>query len=171
MPNIWHLTHQTLIFMLYEMFQISKFFATCYNTIPYMKPHCSMLLIFFIICLFTPSLISSLSSSLSVSSLSVVPAQDLSHLCLRSLTASPRRQPPQPSPPTSTSLVANLPYQVSHFFSLCHSLSLPSPLCSRSLIASPHCQPPNPSPPTFRSLNQVVGVRFGMSFDVWVLGH
>ena len=49
-----------------------------------------------------------LSPSLSISSLSVLPAQDLSHLCSRSLAASPRRQPPQPSPPTSTALAADL---------------------------------------------------------------
>ena len=72
-------------------------------------------------------------------------------------------------------------------FSLRHSLSLPSQssLLKISLIFaqdllpphltvnlhSPHCRPPQPLPPTFRSLNRVVGVIFGMGFDVWVLGH
>ena len=72
-------------------------------------------------------------------------------------------------------------------FSLRHSLSLPfqSSLLKISLIFaqdllpphlavnlhSPHRRPPQPLPPTFRSLNRVVGVIFGMGFDVWVLGH
>ena len=170
MSNIWHLTYQTLIFMLYEMFQISNSFATCYNMVPYMKPHCSMLQIFLSF-FYSHQVSFLLSPSLSISFLSVLPTQDLSHLCSRSFAASPRCQPPQTSSPTSTSLVANLPYHVSHFFPLCHSLYLPSPPCSRSLATSAHCQPPKPLPLTFRSLNQVVGVRFGMSFDVWVLGH
>ena len=38
-------------------------------------------------------------------------------------------------------------------------------------LHSPCRRPPQPSPLAFRSLNRVVGVRFGMSFDVWVLGH
>ena len=49
-----------------------------------------------------------LSPSLSISSLSILLAQDLSYLCSRSLAASPCRQPPQPSPPTSTALAADL---------------------------------------------------------------
>ena len=72
-------------------------------------------------------------------------------------------------------------------FSLRHSLSLPSQssLLKISLIFaqdllpphlavnlhSPHRRPLQPLPPTFRSLNRVVGVIFGMGFDVWVLGH
>ena len=46
MPNFWHLAHQTPISMLYEMFQISNFFATCYNAVSFMELHCSMLQIF-----------------------------------------------------------------------------------------------------------------------------
>ena len=33
MPNIWHLTHQTPIFKVHEMFQISKFFIICLFTV------------------------------------------------------------------------------------------------------------------------------------------
>ena len=33
MSNIWHLTHQTPIFKLHEMFQISKFFIICLFTV------------------------------------------------------------------------------------------------------------------------------------------
>ena len=33
MPNIWHLTHQTPIFKLHKMFQISNFFIICLFTI------------------------------------------------------------------------------------------------------------------------------------------
>ena len=65
----------------------------------------------------------------------------------------------------------------SHHFILFSSLSITlylfplSPPYSRSLTASPRHQPPQPLPPTFRSLYRVVGVIFGMGFDVWVLGH
>ena len=76
-----------------------------------------------------------------------------------------RRQPPQPCSPTSTSLAIDLPRQVSHFFSLSLSLSISSISSllkiSRRLTSSS----------TFKSLNRVVGVRFGMGSDVWVLGH
>ena len=105
---------------------------------------------------------------------------------------------------------------LSHFFSLCHSLSFPSPPCLRKLLKitlqsslpifpiivtdltasfSTTCRQScslilQPSPPTSTaltadlqiSLNQVVGVRFGMGFDmgfgsafwisaVWVVGR
>ena len=72
-------------------------------------------------------------------------------------------------------------------FSLCHSLSLPSlsSLLKISLIFAQDLLPPHlavnlhsrhhwplqPLPPTFRSLDWVVGVIFGMGFDVWVLCH
>ena len=68
----------------------------------------------------------------------------------------------------------------SFLFSLISSLSVTlylfplSPPCSWSLatnLHSPRCWLPQPSPLTFRSLNPVVGVRFGMGFDMWVLGH
>ena len=65
----------------------------------------------------------------------------------------------------------------SHHFILFSSLSITlylfplSPPYSRSLTTSPRHQPPQPLPPTFRSLYRVVGVIFGMGFDVWVLGH
>ena len=75
----------------------------------------------------------------------------------------------------------------SFIFSLCHSLFLSSQssLLKISLLFdqdlspphlvinlhSPHRWPPHPSPSTFRSLNWVVGVRFGMGFNVWVFGH
>ena len=86
-----------------------------------------------------------------------------------------------------SSLISLFFYLLSHFFSLRHSLSLPfqSSMLKISLIfaqdlSPPHLavnlhnprhRPPQASLPTFRSLNQVVGVRFGMGFNVWVLGH
>ena len=165
MPNIWHLTYQTLIFMLYEMFQISNSFATCYSTVSYMKPHCSMLQIFLsffysrqVSFLLSPLHSLSLPSQSSLLKTSLIYAQDLSTHHLTANLHNPRRRPPHPLLPTS--------HTMSLISSLYVTLYLPSPPCSRSLATSPRCQPPKPLPPTFRSLNQVVGVRFGVSFDV-----
>ena len=100
MSNIWHLTHQTLIFMLYEMFQISNSFATCYSMVPYMKPHCSMLQIFLSFFLFTPSLISSLPFTLYLFPLSPPYSRPLSSMLKISRLIT--------SPLTSTTLAADL---------------------------------------------------------------
>ena len=37
MPNIWHLTHQTPLFKPHEVFQMCQNFATCYNTVSYLR--------------------------------------------------------------------------------------------------------------------------------------
>ena len=102
-PNIWHLTYQTLIFMLYEMFQISNSFATCYSTVSYMKPHCSMLQIFLsffysrqVSFLLSPLHSLSLPSQSSLLKTSLIYAQDLSTHHLAANLHIPCCRPPIP---------------------------------------------------------------------------
>ena len=46
MPNIWHLTHQTPIFKLHKMFQISNFFIICLFTVSLSYIHSNSLSLF-----------------------------------------------------------------------------------------------------------------------------
>ena len=77
------------------------------------------------------------------------------------------------------------PSTLSHFFSLCHSLSLPSPPYLRKLLkitpvlaadltascSSPHRRHPQPSSPTFRSLLIGLWVWDLGWVSMWVLGQ
>ena len=134
--------------MLYEMFQISNSFATCYSTVSYMKPHCSMLQIFLsffysrqVSFLLSPLHSLSLPSQSSLLKTSLIYAQDLSTHHLTANLHNPRRRPPHPLLPTShtMSLISSL-YVTLYIFPLLPAQDLSPPHLAANL-QSPCCRP------------------------------
>ena len=113
MPNIWHIWHTKHknrsssdvlnMLKLWNMLQYALIFESVWMKMPF------LFIIFLFIFLFPLSslyllIFSLLSPSLSISSFSVHPAQDLSLPHLAVNLHSPHRRPPQPLPQTFRSL-------------------------------------------------------------------